>query len=252
MPAHPAAHGFVIGRSVKSFTELHVNRPVVIAMDLRHFFLTIRPGQVVRLFQRLGYEPAVSRALAGLCLNSTPEQELQAMDCVETRKLYRHPHLPQGAPTSPILANLLAYHLDCRLEGAAMALGFCYSRYADDLAFSSHQNNGRDVNALKKWVNTIVREEGFALNTVKTRVMSAARCQRLAGVVVNRKQSLPKAEIKRMEAILFNCVRYGPTSQNREAHPDFRAWMEGKLAYIRHLAPHHFERLDRHYRQIQW
>ncbi|MEE2729680.1 MAG: reverse transcriptase family protein [Pseudomonadota bacterium] len=252
IPVHDAAHGFVRGRSVKSFSRLHVDRPVVLAMDLKHFFLSVPPGRLVRFFQRLGYDLAVSRALTGLCLNQTPEAALTPIHSLATRGLYRQPHLPQGAPTSPVLANLMAFRLDLRLEAAAHGQGFCYTRYADDLAFSSHRHDRTATRILQRQVRSIAADEGFAIKEEKTRVMTRAGRQKLAGVVVNKKQSLPKAEIKQLEAILYNCVRYGPHSQNRADHPQFKAWMEGKLAYVQHLAPHHFERLQRHFELIQW
>lgn len=177
---------------------------------------------------------------------------MAALDCLHSRQLHRLPHLPQGAPTSPILANLAAYHLDCRLQGAARKLGFNYTRYADDMAFSSEWREPEAIAALNRQVKRIVGEEGFALNDTKYRAMSQAARQQLAGVVVNKKQSLRKAEVKQLEAILYNCARFGPQSQNRQGHPHFRAWIEGKLAHVRHLAPQHYPRLDQHYQQIRW
>ncbi|HVK58293.1 MAG TPA: reverse transcriptase family protein, partial [Candidatus Kapabacteria bacterium] len=139
IPPHEAAHGFRRGRSIKSFTTPHVGREVVLKLDLRNFFPSLTRARVRAVFLTVGYPETVAEVLAGLCTNSTPGS---VIDQAPTEKsfylqaLYRQPHLPQGAPTSPALANLCAFRLDCRLSALAAAAGASYTRYADDLLFS--------------------------------------------------------------------------------------------------------------------
>ena len=167
IPPHEAAHGFRPGRSVLSFVEPHAGRAVVLKMDLLDFFPTIRLARVVSLFRAAGYPEAVARGLAGLCTNRVPprlwrapEGPLSGSDAWRTRQLYRKAHLPQGAPTSPTLANLAAYRLDCRLGGLAASAGAAYTRYADDLAFSGGADLARSVDRFRAHVGAILLEEG--------------------------------------------------------------------------------------------
>lgn len=252
IPVHPAAHGFVKDRSTLSHCQNHVNKSIVVAMDLQSFFLSISAGRVVRFFQSLGYQASVSKALTGLCLNRTLESEIRKLHCVNTRKLHRLPHLPQGAPSSPGLANLCAYYLDCRLQGAAQSLGFEYSRYADDLAFSHDEPDTHSVKSLLGVVRNVVKQEGFALNNRKTRVMSQAQRQQITGIVVNEKLNINRKALKQLEAVLMNCVRHSPATQNRNNHPNFQQHLLGKLNYFSQVTPERCRKLWMLYDAIDW
>ena len=137
VPAHDAAHGFVAGRSAITHARLHTRRQAVLRLDLKDFFASVRAGRVYRTFRTLGYSRPVAHVLTGLCTNVVPaavwEQLPRTADpgLVQARFWFGRqlatPHLPQGAPTSPALANLAAYRLDWRLAGLADASGFRYS-----------------------------------------------------------------------------------------------------------------------------
>src|SRR6185295_2476433 len=101
--------------------------------------------------------------------------------------LVRTPHLPQGAPTSPAIANLCAFGLDVRLAAAARAVGAAYSRYADDLVFSGDADFARRARGFEAFVASVAQDEGFAVNFRKTRIMRQSERQRVAGLVVNVK-----------------------------------------------------------------
>jgi RNA-directed DNA polymerase len=112
-------------------------------MDLQHFFPSFRAARIQTIFRTMGYPEPVADLLGGICTNCTPrhvwnEYGLESdYDCRwQARVLYCRPHLPQGAPSSPALANLCTYRADCRLAGLARSAGAQYTRYADDLAFS--------------------------------------------------------------------------------------------------------------------
>jgi len=143
VPAHSAAHGFVKKRSIKTFVAPHVGRRVVLRMDLQDFFPSFAAARIHAFFRTLGYPESVATLLGGICTNAAPRDiwkgigvEVSLADLYAARTLYSKPHLPQGAPTSPALANLCSYRIDCRLSGLARAVGAEYTRYADDLAFS--------------------------------------------------------------------------------------------------------------------
>lgn len=143
IPVHPAAHGHVRGRSPHTLAAEHRARPMVLRLDLEGFYSHVTGGRVAGLLLVAGYPPAVAAAVAGLLVTTTPPGVLRACphrgDPAPRRRLLDRlaaPHLPQGAPSSPTVANLLTYGLDRRLSGLAAAVGAVYGRYADDLVSS--------------------------------------------------------------------------------------------------------------------
>ncbi len=140
--------------------------------------------------------------------------------------------LPQGACTSPAITNLLCRTLDARLQGAATSLGFAYTRYADDLTFST---DGRQVGKLLRFVRKIVSDEGFEVHEAKTRIMRQGRAQEVTGVTVNERLGLSRKERRRLRAILHNAKKTGLDAQNRSEHPRFREHVRGKLAWVQML-----------------
>ncbi|HVV88376.1 MAG TPA: reverse transcriptase family protein [Kofleriaceae bacterium] len=254
IPPHDAAHGFRAGRSVIGFAALHVGRDAVLRLDLEAFFASVVAARVSGLFRVAGYPEEVARTLAALCTHRTPADVLAAAPAPEPTDLarLRARHLPQGAPTSGALANLAAYRLDVRLAALAATLGARYGRYADDLVLSGDRTLLRAAPSVIARVGAIAFDEGFTLNFRKTRVMSAARRQRVTGVVVNRKPSPPRADVERLRAILHNCLRTGPAAQNRDGHPDFRAHLAGRISWIASLAAAKGARLRAAFDRIAW
>jgi RNA-directed DNA polymerase len=253
VPAHRCAHGFRAGHSCRTFIAPHVGREVVLRMDLRNFFPGIPASRVHALFETLGYPDAVARLLTALCTNGTAMSigRQGAGSWMEAKRL-ELPHLPQGAPTSPSIANLCALHLDLRLDALAASLEGAYSRYADDLAISGEATLRRSVTRLTTLVAAIALEEGFEVNHRKTRAMHRSHRQRLTGIVVNEKPNVPREEFDRLKAVLTNCVRQGASSQNRAGVPDFRAHLAGRVAYVASLNDVRGAKLQAIYSQIDW
>lgn len=166
--------------------------------------------------------------------------------------MYAVPHLPQGAPTSPALANLCAYQIDCRLTGLARASGANYTRYADDLAFSGGEELERAVNRFSTQAAVILEEEGFRVHHRKTRVMRQGVRQRIAGLVVNEHANVPREEVDQLKAILTNCARRGPAGENRAGHPDFRAHLHGRVGFVEMIHPERGRKLRRLLDAIPW
>ena len=257
IPAHDAAHGFRPGRNVRSFAEPHAGRRVVIRLDLRDFFPKVSAGRIQHIFLTAGYPETVARLLTGLCTNTASTDTIESLELPpgarrRTEAVYRRPQLPQGAPTSPALANLAAYRLDCRLAALAASLGATYTRYADDLAFSGDHELLRAAQRFQIQVAAIAFEEGFAVNTRKTRIMRAGARQRLAGVIINRHPNLARTDYDRLKAILHNCVSNGPATENRDGHADFRAHLAGAVAYAVMLNPARGKRLRVLFDRIAW
>jgi len=259
IPAHEAAHGFRAGRSICSFAAPHVNREVLLRLDLRDFFVSIPKWRVISVFLAAGYPEAVAVLLAGLCTNATPAHVLD--DCPSRgreegswhwRKRHSSPHLPQGAPTSPALANLCAYHLDCRLSGLARACGASYTRYADDMLFSGGDAFARGIARFSIKAAAIAMEEGFQVNMRKTKVMRRSVSQSVAGLVVKEKLNVRRAEVDQLKAILHNCLVKGPHTQNRDGHADFRAHLAGRIAHVGNVSPERGARLKEMLERVVW
>lgn len=259
IPAHSAAHGFVKARSIKTFVAPHVGKRVVLKMDLRDFFPSFRAARIQTFFRTLGYPESVADLLGGICTNATPRRvwknlpvDLELSRVQEARLLYSRPHLPQGAPTSPAIANLCTYRVDCRLAGLAKCVGAEYTRYADDLAFSGDEALEKRIERFSTHVAAILLEEGFAVNHRKTRIMRPGVRQYLAGVVANRHMNVIRNDFDRLKATLTNCVRLGPESQNRDAHPHYRLHLQGRVTFVEMVNPAKGERLRQILERIRW
>jgi RNA-directed DNA polymerase len=255
IPPHEAAHGFRPGRAARSYAAPHVGRRLVLKLDLRDFFASIAAARVAALFRTAGYPEPVARLLAGLCTNAVPADAWRGVGGVEgvrLRTLYERPHLPQGAPTSPALANLCAYRLDCRLTALAASAGACYTRYADDLAFSGGRDFERAARRFHVHACAVALDEGFLIHPRKTRLMRRGARQRVAGIVVNERTNVPRDEYDALKATLHNCARHGPRGQDRSGHADFRAHLLGRIAHVAQLNPARGERLRALFERIAW
>jgi hypothetical protein len=174
LPSHPAAMGFERGKSVVENAGRHRGKAVVVRLDIRSFFDATRAAKVDDYLRRIGWD-AEAR---GVLLKLTTHEG----------------SLPQGAPTSPRLSNLVCYRLDFRLDRLARKLGGEYTRYADDLAFSFPADAGSRVRGLIRTVKTILRSEGYELHVKKKLHIRRRRdCQLVTGLVVNERVNLPRA-----------------------------------------------------------
>jgi retron-type reverse transcriptase len=257
IPPHDAAHGFRPGRSIRTYAAPHVGHAVVLKLDLKDFFPSVTAARVAAILATAGYPEPVARRLAGLCTTSTPADAWDAPGAPATpdarlRRLLREPHLPQGAPTSPALANLAAWRLDARLAALATAAGAVYTRYADDLAFSGDAEFARRVERFYVHACATAIEEGFEVNTRKTRLMRRGVRQRIAGVVVNAHPNVARDAFDALKATLHNCARHGPASQNRDAIPDFRAHLAGRVAHVEAINPARGSKLRALFDRIAW
>jgi len=211
----------------------------------------------------MGYPEPVADRFGGICTNATPrdvwsraafgEDEFHLWEARHKAGwLYSRRHLPQGAPTSPALANLCFYRLDCRLAGLAKAAGANYTRYADDLAFSGDEEFESGVERFSIHVAAILHEEGFRVHHRKTRIMRRGVRQHLAGVVANERMNIRRLDFDRLKATLTNCVRRGPENQNRDSHPVFREHLKGRVDFVGTLNPAKGARLREIFDRIQW
>ncbi|MFP6764185.1 MAG: reverse transcriptase family protein [Planctomycetaceae bacterium] len=193
------AHGFVPGRSILTNAASHVGRRWVVTVDIRNFFPTITAPRVHACLAEFKLEESLRHTVVQL--------------------VTRRGRLPQGAPTSPHLANLVARTLDLRLAGLARSHGWTYTRYADDLTFSAGSTRSSDSGCdalppreLLCIIDRIVVDEHFRLAPGKTHVMSHHQRQTVTGLVVNQRVSLPRPRRRVLRAMLHQLATADPAA----------------------------------------
>jgi retron-type reverse transcriptase len=241
LPAEPSAHGFLPRRSILTNAQPHAGHAVVVNLDLEGFFPSIGFPRVRKVFELSGYSPAVATILALLCTECPRKAVI--LDGTTYHVATGPRGLPQGACTSPGLSNQVARRLDRRLAGLAAKLGLTYTRYADDLTFSGDEAMEGRVGYVMARVRHIAQAEGFTVNEAKTRVLRRHTAQMVTGLVVNDRPGVRRDEVRRLRAILHRARTEGLDSQNRENLPDFRAWLRGKIAFVRMARPEVGDRL---------
>ena len=204
---HNAAHGFRKSRSIVSNAQPHVGAEVVINFDLKNFFPSISYRRIKGLLHAIGYSEAAATIFGLLC--TEPDVEEIELDGKTYYVALTERHLPQGAPTSPAITNILCRRLDRRLTQMAEELGFVYTRYADDLTFSASGDHLRHICNVLRRTESIVEHEGFVINEEKTRILRNSRQQDVTGVIVNNKPNVDKKTLKRFRATLYQIEKDG-------------------------------------------
>jgi RNA-directed DNA polymerase len=175
---HAACHGFRKGHSIATNASPHTNKEVVINLDIKDFFPTISSARVYGLFRSVGFEDQALRFVTDACV-------------------FRG-HLPQGAPTSPMIANLVCRRLDARMAGLAKVMEGDYTRYADDMTFSGSEKIVKYIPLIK----SIVEDEGFVVSMPKLRIFRQGSRQDVTGLTVNKMVSVPRAIRRRLRAAI--------------------------------------------------
>jgi retron-type reverse transcriptase len=227
---HEAAHGFRRERSIVSNAAPHVGAEVVINLDLKDFFPSIRYKRVKGVFRTLGFSEAAASVFGLIC--TEPDIEEVALDGKTYFVATGERHLPQGAPTSPAITNILCRRLDKRLLKMATEAGFKYTRYADDLTFSASGEAKQNICNVLRRTESIVAHEGLTVHPDKTRVLRRSRQQEVTGVVVNEKANVPKKELKRFRAVLFQIEKDGFAGKHWGSSPDVLASMMGFANFV--------------------
>lgn len=175
------ATGFVKNKSILDNALKHVGKELVINMDLKDFFPSVKYNDVYYLFLSVGYRKDVAHLLTKLCTNAENV-------------------LPQGSPASPAISNYVLRNLDNRLGKLAESIDADYTRYADDITFSG----SKKISSIIPLIEKIIVQEGFVANKCKTRLQYKNCRQEVTGLVVNQKVSvLPEIEKEIKNAIYF-------------------------------------------------
>lgn len=204
LPVHPACMGFRLGQSTCRHALLHTGKAVVVRIDIKDFFHTTTGTRIYDYFRRIGWNHDSASLIRIICS--------------------RNDRLPQGAPTSPILSNLVNYRMDARLAGLARKSNATYSRYADDLIFSFEQDNRRFIRGVIRRVGTILNESGYSINRSKLQVMRQHNRQLITGLVVNRKVQLPRSTRRWLRAIEHHLMNGKSATLNREQLAGWKAY----------------------------
>ena len=196
-PTH--AHGYVSGRDPSSNAGPHRRQEWVLRVDLSDFFPSIHFGRVRGLFMAppLSFGPDAATLLAQICC---------------------HDHkLPQGAPTSPVISNMICRGLDRELAKIASRERCFFTRYADDLTFSTDRTRFPSSLAYLEGATAyvgsslerLITDAGFSINADKTRLARRSQRQRVTGLVVNRQLNIPRTYVRELRTILYVWERYG-------------------------------------------
>ena len=234
IPVHDAVHGFRSDRSILTNAKPHVGADVVINFDLQDFFPSVSYKRVKGLFRSFGYSEAAATILGLICT----EAELEEIE-LDGKTYYvalGDRYLPQGSPASPAITNIMCRRLDKRLTQMGQQWEFVYTRYADDLTFSTRAKNPRICNLLKN-TDSIVQHEGFKINQKKTRVLRKSRQQEVTGIVVNEKLNVDRKTLKRFRATLHHIETNGMDNVSWGSGDDLIASIHGFANFVAMVNP---------------
>lgn len=236
------ANGFVDGKSIVDNASVHKGQRFVFNIDLKDFFPSIVQA---RVWGRLQVKPfdfpkSIANLIAGLCAMKKIEEDEKG----QKKATYV---LPQGAPTSPIITNMICDKLDHRLAGLAKRFGVHYSRYADDITFSSMHNVYGEKDKFREELARIITGQGFVINEAKTRLQKLGNRQEVTGIIVSEKLNVSREYVRDIRNILYIWDRYGftaamskfiPRYKEQKGHvkkgvPDIQSVIEGKLLYLK-------------------
>ena len=212
------AMGFVEGRCIVDNARINTNQNYVFNIDLADFFPSIDQARVWKRLQLppFNFNKEVANVIAGLC-------SIKSLRCTSEEAFSACYNLPQGAPTSPLLTNAICDKLDRRLAGLANRFNLHYSRYADDITFSSMQNVYQDGSEFRNELERIIRGQGFQINPNKTRLNHRSRRQEVTGLTVSEKVNVTRKYVKDIRAILHIWERYGINAALSVFYPRYKA-----------------------------
>lgn len=236
------AMGFAEGRSVVDNAGIHKNQNYVYNIDLKDFFPSITQARVWKRLQLppLSLPQKIANAVAGLCCMKTTTKDADGNEVVRYV-------LPQGAPTSPIITNMICDNLDRRLAGVAKRFNLKYSRYADDITFSSQHNVYQEGGEFLTELNRIITQQGFAINEKKTRLQKRGMHQEVTGLTVNEKINVSQKYVRDIRNILYIWEKYGievaeqkfkakykaEKGHVKKGNPNIVNVLDGKLLYLK-------------------
>lgn len=225
------AYAFVKGRSIVDNAKNHINKQYLVNLDLKDFFGTIKYEQVFRIFYYYGYTKQVSYMLSML--------------------VTKDGILPQGAPTSPYISNIVCLRLDKRLSKLAEKIGCSYSRYADDITFSGDIHPHEYLYLVRK----IIEDEKFTINNKKTRIQSNNYRQEVTGIIVNNKLKVNVKYKRYIRQQIYYIKKFGIDEHLKAIKCDYSGYKEhiyGVAYFIKMVEPDEGMKWIKELNQINW
>lgn len=265
VPVFDCCTAFVPGTSLATNGYIHRSSSMILKIDLLKFFDTINEKRVYGFFKYLGYHPNVAFDLAQLTTAHPTYEFWNSLSLDEIQKIglkisFEDATLPQGAPTSPQLANCIANSLDNRLLKLSEKLCCRYSRYADDLVFSTSKNGGKLPNF--QVVKRIVENEGFFVNNDKTAYLKKGMKQIITGLTVTHGFHIPKNFRQNVFKHLYYSRKYGPFDHLKRWIKDnqvtqeiiygFKDWLQGTIAYVYSIDHKNGKKMFEQFNKIPW
>ncbi|MCD6066985.1 MAG: retron-type reverse transcriptase [Bacteroidetes bacterium] len=235
LPVHAAAHGFVTKRSIVSNAKEHLQNNLLINIDLKDFFPSIHYPRVKGFFKAIGYSEQVATIFALICTESEVDEIELDKKTYYVKSGDRS--LPQGAPTSPAITNLLCRRLDARFAGLAKKYGFVYTRYADDLSFSAPEEKKEEFKKFIGFVKKTIKAENFTLHPDKFKVLRKGARREVTGIVVNQKLSVSSDKVKKFRALLFQIEKDGIAGKHWNGSTTLLASIKGYASFIYQVDP---------------
>lgn len=242
------AMGFTEERSVVTNASVHKGQNYVFNIDLKDFFPSVEQRRVLKRFgaKPFNFNPEIALLLSGLCSMRVKREQADETQTHDLDKEFVYV-LPQGAPTSPIITNMICDTLDRRLAGLARRFGLRYSRYADDITFSSMHYVYAEKGEFRKELARIIGSQGFTINDTKTRLQKRGSRQEVTGIIVSDKLNVTKKYVREIRSLLYIWEKYGysatmakflPKYKAEKGHvkkgnPDLTNVLDGKLMYLK-------------------
>ena len=245
IPVHQAAMAFQEGKSIADNANLHLQKDLLIRLDLKDFFPSIKFPRVKGLFKSFGYSPGMATVFALMCTDA-----MRIGATLDDKKFFvalGDRYLPQGSCTSPAISNIICRKLDNRLSKLAASFEWTYSRYADDLIFSQ-DNKDAELKAILGLTKKIIAEESFIINDEKTMVMRPHQRQSVTGIIVNNDElRVSRRDIRRFRAFLHQYQLSGSKAMTEKLGRDATQYGKGYLAFIQMVNPAQAEKFINKY-----
>ena len=246
------AHGFRVNRSTVSNAKEHFHAEIIYNLDLKNFFPSIEFNKVLNVFKNAGYSGLISSLLATLC---TVPYRFYVPNNMWILKMKEN-NLPQGAPTSPTLANLVCIYLDNELNWISKKYGFKYTRYADDLTFSS-PTAVKIEEEFSYQVLKCIEKHGFKVNEKKANVSANNvkarnfKYRRVTGIIVHDDYlSLPRLWIRKLRAAIYELKSIN-IDRNDPYLKDLIKNIEGRCSYATMVNKDRYSRFYEDFKRLK-
>lgn len=243
----------------------HVGANWLVKLDITSFFESVSERQVYHVFRKLGYRAQVAFCFARLCTRLVPQHQdmrfyrgTKRWEIGHKRKYLSAKtigHLPQGAPTSPMLANLVCASIDSDLQGIAQRKGLVYTRYADDMTFSGHFEDRSVAASHCAEVASIISKNGFSINSQKTNIAKNGGRKIVTGLSVDGSTiRLPRSYKDKIRQELYYIETYGLAGHcertRQKNQLSYLLHLDGKIKYIKSVEPTFGGKIEEQFRKL--